>query len=145
MKKAWPAQRSGYLTPPVLITLALIVFFVAASLYANAKLFPKTQPPPSSPSPQYPQGQDIVIKGTVTKNETSKLSVDRPAWLEVQTATEAISILYHSGEAECLNQKALQAGLKIQPGDIIEAFGKFLQNSIYTCDSTKYYIKKLTQ
>lgn len=53
-----PRKAPGYLSPPVIIVLALIVLFVAMAFYLNAKLFSKpiTGPNPtpiaqSSPSP----------------------------------------------------------------------------------------------
>ena len=38
--------KKGYLAPPVVIVLALIVLFVAATLIINAKLFPKPKQSP---------------------------------------------------------------------------------------------------
>src|SRR3989338_2138316 len=54
MRKAWPAGRQGYLTPPVVNILALIIFFVDLTLFLNTKLFKnvKNEPFPSpSPTP----------------------------------------------------------------------------------------------
>jgi len=53
-KKARLTIRKGYLAPPVVIVLAIIVLFVAATLIINAKLFPKSKPSPTpttQPSP----------------------------------------------------------------------------------------------
>jgi len=50
MRKVWLAGRQGYLTPPVLIILALITLFVAITLYINA-YFAKSAKNKTLPSP----------------------------------------------------------------------------------------------
>lgn len=106
-------MRRGYLTPPVIIILGLICFFVGAALFANTRLFPKpkTQPVSStSPSPKpnqdeaanwetytspdkvysfkYPSDWNIADKSSITNGVPPELSKvvtqgDKPALISI--------------------------------------------------------------
>jgi len=55
--------RKGYLAPPVVIILALIVLGVAATLIVNAKLFPK---PKENPQPQISTQPSPIVSPSPT-------------------------------------------------------------------------------
>lgn len=77
-KKARIATRRGYLTPPVIIVLALIVLFVAISLYLNAKIFSKPEPSPQpvvQTSTDQPQ-TSITTSPPNNKSKTLRTFVD---------------------------------------------------------------------
>lgn len=52
----------------------------------------------------------------------------------------------HSPEgASCLNTKAAHQGSLVRNGDEVEVFGKYFDlGAVSTCDSTDYYIRRLT-
>lgn len=74
-KKARIAHRRGYLTPPVIIVLAIIVLFVATSLYLNAKIFskPEASPQPTTQTSSTPTSGQSAINDTANwKTYTGK-------------------------------------------------------------------------
>ena len=79
MRKAWPADRQGYLTPPVLIILAIIISILALILLINAGLLKqlRTQQPPTT------------IDSSPTTQQTSKAQdeTDRPPSLYPKRVT----------------------------------------------------------
>lgn len=65
-------MRKGYLTPPVLIVLALICLFVAATLFINTGLLKNIKKQPAAPSPTpsaTPSTQKVKLPSPPRTNE----------------------------------------------------------------------------
>ena len=100
-KKARLTIGRGYLAPPVVIILALIILFVAVTLIINAKLFPKpnASPTPSNqssplPSPSPPSAKQVTQSAKKSEtadwetyeNQTLKISIKAPTGWKVETS-----------------------------------------------------------
>ena len=93
----------------------------------------------------FSENQEVTIQGTVLENDNSKVAVDGPGILNVQTEKGTIDVEYSSGDIECKNSQASRAGMDLKKDNKIQIYGKFTQGKIKFCDSDKYYIKPLTQ
>ena len=109
-------------------------------------LFGCTSPEPLLPDPMLGSpGQEVVVQGQVIENDLG-CEIDAASALRVRTNGHESVVVYHYGEwPPCPNEPAIRAGLMIEAGDTIEAFGIVGEEGGYlsTCDSAEYYIKIL--
>src|SRR3989344_2807364 len=100
-------MKKGYLTPPVIIILGLICFFVGAALFANTKLFPKTKTQPVSstsplPSPSPKSSPDETTNWKTFKSSRIPLSFKYPPVWPVSASNDAF-INQFSGRVEAVD------------------------------------------
>lgn len=135
----------------------VMVFAVLAGFFLflqNQQFDQVTQQPSPSPMPpsskiQYEEGQEVTIQGRILENNLG-CAVDAHCFLRIGSDDREFRVTYFRGWEGCPNnEEAANVGGKLVEGDRVEVFGKYgrlgTMQAIAVCDSTKYYIRRLSQ
>ncbi len=88
---------------------------------------------------------EVSFRGLVLEN-VPQCEVDGICLLRVRAKGQVVTVIYHYGEWPlCENNRATTQGFTMAPGDDVEIFGAIYEgSSVSTCDSERYFIRKVT-
>ena len=147
-RKFFNHMQKGFINLIVISIVLAIVLSVAGYFVVlrNQKAPGPIQPSLNGVSPVLPSlnvGEDIIVTGLVTENDTSCIA-DGLCILKLNTKSGEINVLYNPGRSPmpCINAGVTERTLKIKNGDKVEIRGKVVSaDSLSTCDSKMFYIK----
>ena len=143
-------NQKGF-TSIVLIVLVVILagavgYFTLRKPVQESIISPTNNLSPSqnSESSNLTVGSNIAVTGVVIENNTSCI-IDAHCTLKLRTNGGLVNVLYNPGRSliQCINLEITETSLKIKNGEKVEVYGKVTdKNSISTCDSKEFYIKR---
>lgn len=135
-------NQKGASLVEILIAIIIIIDVIGSALILKNQLEKPKMEEQRAQMDEEPRTRTII--GEV-KDNNHGCTVDAFCYLRITFGNQEAGTIYNFGNARfCLNDKAGEVGLNLVKGNRVEVFGEIIgTDTISTCDSNDYYIRKL--